>query len=400
MSYAWKGARRALCACLAGVAAWLMDAGAQAAAGAWAPAAGASSPVAWVSSPVAVAREGAGPEVRLARLSEGLAQCAFDALLSAAWADGVSPTAVLSPGLLDEIDQPTAIALLTRAQPERPRGAWEALRLGRARPALPAARGAAEGPAPPIGAGIVYPATELDLERACQLMAREALLVLVPAEARLPADLVRDLLAHAPFPPTNPAADPALARRVQRLERAGRLSRSARLEADRIVAEFDAARAAAEQWKARHDAFLARVALLADGEEGRALVAIARRTQAARSGWSAGDSAEGARSSRGGDEIARSVRKAIADGQSCYALAETLVALEPIRTARIDSLAVSGEGRLRAGRSTATVSQESIDAWRRACGLQRSAVGWTGLSARPRPRPPKIRDAPFGIKPL
>jgi hypothetical protein len=40
---------------------------------------------------------------------------------SAAWADGVSPTAVLSPGLLDEIDQPTAIALLTRAQPERPR---------------------------------------------------------------------------------------------------------------------------------------------------------------------------------------------------------------------------------------------------------------------------------------
>jgi hypothetical protein len=87
---------------------------------------------------VAVARKGAGPEVRLARLSEGLAQCAFDALLSAAWADGVSPTAVLSPGLLDEIDQPTAIALLTRAQPERPRGAWEALRLGRARPALPA----------------------------------------------------------------------------------------------------------------------------------------------------------------------------------------------------------------------------------------------------------------------
>lgn len=387
MSYAWKGARRALSACLVGVAAWLMDAGAQAAAGA--------------SAPAAAVGEDAGPEARLARLSEGLAQCAFDALLGAAWADGVSPTAVLSPGLLDEIDQPTAIALLTRAQPERPRGAWEALRLGRGRPALPAARGAEERPTPPIGAGIIYPATELDLERACQLMAREALLVLISAEARLPADLVRDLLAHAPFPPTNPAADPALARRVQRLERAGRLSRSARLDADRVVAEFDTARAAAEQWKARHDAFLARVALLADGEEGRVLVAIARRTQSARSGWSAADSAgEGARSSRAGDEIARSVRKAIAEGQSCYALAETLVALEPISTPRIDSLAVSGEGRLRAGRSTATVSQESIDAWRRACGLQRSAVGWTGLSARPRPRPPKIRDAPFGIKPL
>ena len=63
-------------------------------------------------------------------------------LLPVAVALLVSPTAVLSPGLLDEIDQPTAIALLTRAQPERPRGAWEALRLGRGRPALPAARGA------------------------------------------------------------------------------------------------------------------------------------------------------------------------------------------------------------------------------------------------------------------
>ena len=52
MSYAWKGARRALSACLAGVAAWLMDAGAQAAAGAWVPAREASAD--WAESESAV----------------------------------------------------------------------------------------------------------------------------------------------------------------------------------------------------------------------------------------------------------------------------------------------------------------------------------------------------------
>jgi hypothetical protein len=94
------------------------------------------------------------------------------------------------------------------------------------------------------------------------------------------------------------------------------------------------------------------------------------------------------------------VRRARTEGCACYTLAETLVALEPVRAARIDSLAVSGEGRLRVGRSVTSVSAETIDAWRRACGLERSAVGWAGIPSRPGPKPPRIRDAPFGIKPL
>lgn len=398
MSCAWKCAGRAVTACLAGVVAWL-------AAGAVRAEAGETN-----------LRHDAVPEARLARLSESLAQCAFDALAAAAWADGVSPTLVLPPGLAEEIDAATATALLSRARPERPAGAWQALRLGRTRPLEKGSleKGSLEkgpfegrpshappGSPPPMAPPLAYPSTDLDLERACQLLVCESLAAMLPPDTRLPADLMRDLLSHAPIPPTNPSADPALARRVQRLERAGRLSRSARVEADRIVAEFEATRTAADQWRARHDALLARIASLADGEEGRALVWLARRVQSARGGWSAPEQArEGSRSARAADEVARSIRKAVSEGQSCYALAEALVALEPVRTARIDSLAVSGEGRLRVGRSVATVSQDSIDAWRRACGLQRSAVGWTGLSARPRPRPPKIRDAPFGIKPL
>ena len=383
MSCAWNCAKRAVAACFAGVAAWMAVVEARA------------------SERETVACHDAAPEARLARLGESLAQCAYDALAAAAWADGVSPTLVMPPGLAEEIDHPTAVALLSRARPDRPVAAWEALRLGRTRPAADAPQRLAKAASPPIAPPSAYPSTDLDLERACQLLVCEALVAALPTEARLPADLVRDLLAHAPLPPSNPAADPALGRRVQRLERSGKLSRSARLEADRVVAEFEAARAVAEQWKARHDALLARMALLADGEEGRALVAVARRMQSALGGWNASDaSREAARSPRGGDEVVRSIRKSLADGQSCYALAEILVAIEPVQTRRIDALAVSGEGRLRVGRSVATVSQESIDSWRRACGLQRSAVGWTGLSARPRPRTPKIRDAPWGIKPL
>jgi hypothetical protein len=342
---------------------------------------------------------GGNPEARLGRIAEGLAQCAFDALVAAAWSDGVSPVVVVPPGLAEEIDRTTAIALLSRPQPARACGAWDALRLGSARPSGPTDVGG--GTAARIRAPLAYPVTDLDLERACQLMAREALLAVLPPDERLPADLVRDLLVHAPLPPTNPAADPSLARRVQKLERAGKLTRGQRVEAERVVSEFEEARAAATAWKTRYDALLAGIASRADGEEGRALVAIARRTHAARTGWSPRDGAVGPeRAARGGDEVVRSVRKALAEGQTCYALSEVLVALEPVRVARIDSLAVSGEGRLRVGRSESAVPQDVIDSWRRACGLERSAVGWTGISARPRPRLPRIRDAPFGIKPL
>lgn len=378
-----KGVRRAIGAYLAGVVAWM--------------AVGAVHGTAERTRPC---RDEA-PEARFTRLSESLAQGAFDAMAAAAWSDGVSPTLVIPAGLAEEIDPATAIGLLSRPRPERPAGAWEALRLGRTRPVADAAIERTARGSPPIAMPRAYPSTDLDLERACQLLACESLLASLPAETRLPADLIRDLLSHAPLPPANPAADPALAKRVQRLERAGKLSRQARVEADRIVAEFEAACAGAAPWKARHDAFLAGVAARADGEEGRALVAVARRTHSARTGWSASDPPrEGTRSARSGDEVVRSIRKALTEGEACYALAETLVALEPVRAPRIDSLAVSGEGRLRVGRSVAGIAQESIDSWRRACGLQRSAVGWTGLSARPRPRPPKIRDAPFGIKPL
>lgn len=367
--------------------------------------AGAAVMSAWFGLAAAGAEGDASTEARLARIGESLAQGAYDALSAAAWGDGVSPTLVMPPGLAEEIDPPTAIALLTRGQSERAKGAWEALRIGRGRLDAGGAGAGGAGTRAPgaraIGAPLAYPSTDVDLERACRLLVCEALVASIPAETRVPADLVRDLLVHAPLPTTNPSADPALARCVQRLERAGRLSRTSRLEADRVVAEFGEVRVHADQWKARHDALLSRAAMLADGEEGRALVAVARRVHAARAGWSSvSEKGESARGARPTDEVARSIRKAVADGQACFALAEMLVALEPVRTARIDSLAVSGEGRLRVGRSVATISQDSIDAWRRACGLQRSAVGWTGLSARPRPRPPKIRDAPFGIKPL
>ena len=457
-------------------------------------------------------------EARLARLAESLAQSSYDSLVAAAWQPGASAVLTISPGLAEEIDPATAVALLTRAQRPRPAAAWDALRLGRVRPAAPPFSPAGEGvraeggqilpqrdqappqreqappqrdqapsqrdqapsqrdqapsqrgqapsqrdqapsqrdqapsqrdqapsqrdqapsqrdqapsqrdqapsqrdqapsqrdqapsqrdqapsqQARPTSGG--FPLTDTDLERACVLLVREALLSRLGAEIRLPADAIRDLIAHASLPPTNPAADAALARKVAKLESVGRLSRSDRVEASRVIAEFEQMRELSATWKARHDAMLARISALSEGEEGRALVELARRVSAARTGWSVTEERAGSSAAttprRGNDAVSRSVRRAIGEGSSGYALSEVLLSLEPVRTPRIDSIAVTGEGRLRVGRSVASVTQEAIDDWRRACGLVRSAIGWTGESIRPRPRLPRIRDAPFGIKPL
>lgn len=370
-----------------------------------------------VPRPCTMHARDADERARLARLAEVLAQRAFDAIVVAAWNDaggneGVSPVLVIPPAVMEELDSDTAVALLTRPQPARPRSAWDALRLGRARPesghaptvgddgtkdAVPREKSSQRTLAPPS----CYPTTDIDLERACALLVREALLAIAGRDARIPADAVRDMLVHAPLPPTNPAADPGFARRVQRLEFAGRLSRADRADADRLVAEFEAACTVAERWKSRYDAMLSRVGEAAASEEGRALVAIARGVYGARTGWSTADGvrATNDRSSgttRGQDAISRSIRKARSDGCSCIALAETLVKLEPVRTPRIEAIAVSGEGRLRVERGASSVQQDLIDAWRRACGLERNAAGWTGVPDRQRPAPPRIRDSPLG----
>ena len=180
------------------------------------------------------------------------------------------------------------------------------------------------------------------------------------------------------------------------------MTASARAAGQRIVAEFESALRQTEPWRERHELVLDRIASRADGEDGRALVAVSMRVMAAQAGWPPPPprtpSGRVSTAARQTDPIVRGIRQSVRDGCGGHALAEALVALRPIRVGRIDSMVVGADGRLRVGRSDALLSDESIDYWRRAAGLVRTAVGWTGMPERPRPRPPRIRDAPIGFK--
>ncbi len=314
--------------------------------------------------------------------------------------DGVvlSPTLVVDPALDEALDRATALELLLVELPRPNRAVW---RVMSAPPAAPPTGG--DAPRASAAAGF-HPSAESELERLSRLLVIEALLSRLGDGTRLPADAVRDILAAVPGPPMHPGADGALLSRVRALERGGRSTAAARTAGQRIVAEFESALRQTEPWRERHELLLDRIASRADGEDGRALAAVAMRVMAAQAGWPPPPprtpSGRVSTAARQADPIVRSIRQSVRDGCGGHALAESLVALRPIRVGRIDSMVVGADGRLRVGRSDALVSEESIDDWRRAAGLVRTAVGWTGMPERPRPRPPRIRDAPLGFKPL
>ncbi len=343
-------------------------------------------------------------DARNARLAQRLVDSAAESIASFAAAglrigdpDGgavLSPTLVVDPALDEALDRSTALELLLAELPRPSRLAWRVMTDPPHEP-----RDGGGAPRASAAAGF-HPSAESDLERLSRLLVVEALLARLGDDARLPADAVRDMLAAMPRPPMHPGADGALLSRVRSIERGGGTRAATRAAGQRIVAEFESAIRQTE----RHELALDRIAMRADGEDGRALVAVGLRVMAAQAGWPpppprtpSGRISTAARQS---DPIARSIRQSIRDGCGGHALAETLVALRPIKIGRIDSMVVGADGRLRVGRSDALLSEEAIDDWRRAAGLVRTAVGWTGMPERPRPRAPRIRDAPLGFKPL
>ncbi|MBI1303394.1 MAG: hypothetical protein GC172_06365 [Phycisphaera sp.] len=310
----------------------------------------------------------------------------------------LSPTLVVDPALEEALDRATALELLLAELPRPNRSVWRMM-------TEPPASSADGGEAPRASAAAgFHPSAEADLERLSRVLVLEALLARLGDDARLPADAVRDILAVIPRPPMHPGADGALLSRVRSFERGGTASAAARVAGQRLVAEFESAIRQIEPWRERHELLLDRIASRADGEDGRALVAVAMRVMAAQSGWPPPSprtpSGRVSTAARQTDPIVRSIRQSVRDGCGGHALAETLVSLRPIRVGRIDSMVLGGDGRLRVGRSDALLSEESIDDWRRAAGLVKTAIGWTGMPARSRPRPPRIRDAPLGFKPL
>lgn len=319
------------------------------------------------------ALRGAEPD-RIVRL---LAEESVGALRASAWHDGdlVSPVIGVDLGL----SEAQALAALIEDVPPRGASVWAALAAGRGAPVVDGA--------------------VADLERACGLLVRE---VLVREWARsaqdqngttVPADLIAEVARAVPLPPTNPAADPALIRRIARLERRTRLASDERAEMERVASEFAAIVSRGREWRDRWEAVMRTIAERSDGPEGRAVVEALMRARLAATGWLPPEAA------RATDRVRAAVQRAMAERPPCRVLAETVLAIEPSCIERIEAIAVTPDGRLVVGRSRSELTQASIDRWRVACGLRCTPHGWEGLPARPRARPPRIRNAPFGVSP-
>ena len=241
------------------------------------------------------------------------------------------------------------------------------------------------------------------------LLVRDALLHELDEHARIPPDGMRALLDALPPPPQKFGATAAVLRALGRLEVAGRLGNSALREAQQLRAECVARDQLHTEWIARLELLYGRLMHAADGAEGRAIVRLHRALRFASAGWDfAADSELALKpppASSGGkrkavDAVGAEIRLAVSSGCACHALSELLARARPIRTPTIQSVLIDADHRVLLGRRELTLKLEQLDRWRSDCGMTRTAVGWESPSTRPRSRAPRLRDAPFGVKPL
>lgn len=333
-------------------------------------------------------------EASAAKLVELLAGEAVGAIRLAAWHEGELLSPVLSMSM--ELDEAAVVAALVEPVVARGSAVWSSMRLGRKTP---------EGPR--VAAAI--DAADGDLDCACALLVREALVGKLAGVRPLPPGVIAAIAEALSAPPANPAADPALVRAVERFERSGKLGRQLATQAMAMSDEILRVGARAQEWRVRFDAVADSIARAADGAEGRAIVAVIRAQRLAMSGWAreeprlagggAGGGASTAVERKRPDQVRAAVQLAMLERGPCISLAEVLLDARARRVDRVESLFVSPEGTVVVGRGRSELTQESIDAWRTACGMKRTSRGWEGLRERPRARPLRLRNAPFGISP-
>ena len=145
-------------------------------------------------------------EASAAKLVELLAGEAVGAIRLAAWHEGELLSPVLSMSM--ELDEAAVVAALVEPVVARGSAVWSSMRLGRKTP---------EGPR--VAAAI--DAADGDLDCACALLVREALVGKLAGVRPLPPGVIAAIAEALSAPPANPAADPALVRAVERFERSG-----------------------------------------------------------------------------------------------------------------------------------------------------------------------------------
>ncbi len=386
-------------------------------------------------SAIAVARTmpaSGGRDSRLRALAVEMSSHAAEALRIAAWSDAITPT-IEAP---IELDRSEILAALIQDGPTPPRGVWAALRAGRtAAPRVKQSDTVESSGTSGLEEAVRERRVSLrsaslqrdeDLDRACALVVKHALLgaldraMLAQAEdglgpaGPLPAEVIRQIVDALPPPPIHPGSDQVrqrLLEKVGRLRIGVRASPSAKSAVREAEAEFRESCAVARAWLARLDVVHAILARHADSE-GMAIIRLSRATRLASAGWDPDTAStmdprplgeDGVSpltgTERPYDRVLAEIRAARNRGYVCAALAERLRVTHTIEVELFDAVCIDSDGELQFAKRRVRVSAERLDDWRRACGVRPTAG-----TARPSSRSPtpsrRIRDAPFGIKPL
>lgn len=322
------------------------------------------------------------------------ADAASELIRSSGWHDGnlVSPTLIA----VCSIEKPSVLIALCEPIPPRGGSVWATMRAGRSKPSGPR-----DGPS--------FDAADSDLDLACAILVREALIAQLDPRERIPAEAITRVMRAMPRPPTHPAADPALVRWAERISRLRHPDAKDLADARRVAESLPQWSVRAEEWRDRFDSMLDSLAAAADGSEAQAIIEVVRAERLASAGWPAGTAMPGAsagsnpkqpsRSSRPLDRVHACVQLAMRERPPCVELGEILLATQSCSARRIESVALLGNQRIVVGFSEVSIAQSTIDRWRLACGLKRTSRGWEGLPARPRARPHRLRDVPFWVNP-
>jgi len=262
------------------------------------------------------------------------------------------------------------------------------------------------------------------LDAARALLVREAVLAALDEKVEFPPAVLYSILEALPQPVRNPAASDRVASAVERLEKRERLTGVDRGDAMALCSALPDERAEALAWVTRLDALYATLLARADGAEGRAVVRIARAIRLMQAGWDferdslmdpppeRKSDASPSSAQRPLDRVMRDIRLARKESPSCDVLRRALRELRPTSVLIVSSVVIDAHDRLGAGRQIIALDAERLEAWCREAGLapagraeSPSSAGSASPTQQPAQRregtrPKRLRDAPFGIKPL
>ncbi len=345
--------------------------------------------------------ESSEPRVERLKPLEGMADEATRALRHAVWDEEVTP--VISG--LGGLSATEALRLLVEPIPLAPRSAWHALRAG------------CTGSAP----------SDAMLDAARALLIREAVLASLDDNVKIPPSVLYCVVDALPLPVRHPGATDPVISNVARLEKRERLVGASRSDAIALCAELPEQRARALAWIVRLDALYAALLARADGSEGRAIVRVSRATRLANAGWdpdrdssidrpsertstatSTSVSPAAPSSHKPIDRVLRDIRLARKESPTCESLHRALRIIQPSAVMIVSNVVIDAHDQLGVGRQIVALEEQRIEAWLRESGVAyagragNASSDASGVGTQPptRPRSKRLRDAPFGVKPL